>query len=91
MRDNKEIKDKVLINWEVVSYLLILILHKIVWVMCLCFILIGLFSDKLGDNLDFKMCLVTLLGLMVVMKATRGFWVQLRFNGRVTEELNGNK
>ena len=35
MRDNKEIKDKVLINTEVVSYLLILILHKIVWVMCL--------------------------------------------------------
>ena len=33
MRDDKEIKDKVLINWEVVSYLLILILHKIVWVM----------------------------------------------------------
>lgn len=73
MRDNKEIKDKVLINWEVVSYLLILILHKIVWAMCLCFILIGLFSDKLGDNIDFKMCLVALLGIMVVMKARRGF------------------
>lgn len=73
MRDNKEIKDKVLINREVVSYLLILILHKIVWVMCLCFIVIGLFSDKLGDNIDFKMCLVALLGIMVVMKARRGF------------------
>lgn len=73
MRDNKEIKDKVLINREVVSYLLILILHKIVWVMCLCFIVIGLFSDKLGDNIDFKMCLVALLGIMVVMKARRSF------------------
>ena len=73
MIDDKEIKDKVLINWEVVRYLLILILHKIVWAMCLCFILIGLFSDKLGDNLDFKMCLVALLGLMVIMKARRGF------------------
>ena len=73
MRNDKEIKDKVLINWEVVRYLLILILHKIVWAMCLCFILISLFSDKLGDNIDFKMCLVTLLGLMVIMKARRGF------------------
>lgn len=73
MRDGKEIKEKILINREVVSYLLIKILHKVVRTMCLCFILIGLFSDKLGDNLDFKMCLVALLGLMVIMKARRGF------------------
>lgn len=68
MRDNKEIKDKVLINTEVVKYLLAYMSFRIVDALCLCFILIGLFSGKFGDNVDFKMCLITLLGIKVILK-----------------------
>lgn len=68
MRDNKEIKDKVLINTEVVKYLLAYISFRIVDVLCLCFILIGLFSDKFNGNVDFKMCLIALLGIKVILK-----------------------
>lgn len=68
MRDNKEIKDKVLINTEVVKYLLAYISFRIVDALCLCFILIGLFSGKFNDNVDFKMFLITLLGIKVILK-----------------------
>ena len=68
MRDDKEIKDTVLINWEVVSYLLAYTSFKIVDALCICFILIGLFSGKFSDNVDFKMCLITLLGIKVILK-----------------------
>lgn len=68
MRDNKEIKDKVLINTEVVKYLLAYISFRIVDVLCLCFILIGIFSGKFNDNVDFKMCLIALLGIKVILK-----------------------